>query len=229
MRTRILLKLSGLFLQQPNPAAVLEKLAHQLKKLSSSHQFGIVIGGGNFFRGDQQGKQYQLTPSYGHTIGMLATVMNALILEDLLTKAGIMIAHFCALSIPTIGQPLDMNALHKALMHHDVILFSGGTGNPFFTTDTTAFVRALQIDAQEVWKATMVDGIYTKDPQVHADAQYLDTVSYAYALEHDLRIFDTTAYVLGKTHAMPARVFNSTTPDALVRAAQDPTFGSRIQ
>jgi uridylate kinase len=229
MRTRILLKLSGLIVQQPDQSSVLAKLIEQIQELSATHQFGIVIGGGNFFRGDQQGILYGLTPSYAHTVGMLATVMNALILENLLTRAGIAVAHFCALAIPTIGKPLELGALDDALERGCLVLFSGGIGNPFFTTDTTAIVRMLQMNASQIWKGTVVDGIYTKDPRVHPDAQKLDTVSYAYALQHQLGIMDQTAYALAQAHKISVRVFNITTSHALVRATKDSLFGSILE
>lgn len=224
---RILLKLTGsAFIANQN--AFVRTIITQIKELRKTHQFGIVVGGGNFFRGDEHGKALQLTPSIAHQIGMVATMMNGLILYDLLTQLQIPTTLFCALSCPQIGTPLAPETIRTALQEQHVLIFSGGIGTPFFTTDTTAIVRALQMGAHEVWKATNVDGIYDADPAHNNNAHLLKQVSYTDAYNKKLAIMDRTAYILAEQHKMPIRIFNLFTPHALKQTSFDSQFGSTI-
>ncbi len=124
--------------------------------------------------------------------------------------------------------PLSPQGLQNALRTKDCIIFGGGMGNPFFTTDTTSIVRAIQINASEVWKITKVDGIYTEDPRISPDAKRIQTITYTEALEKKLAIMDETAFSLARQHTIVVRVFSLYTPQALMRAAHESSFGSKI-
>ena len=231
-KKRILLKLTGKILIHRQTGLftleIINTIVQQLKQLQKTHQFGLVIGGGNLFRGKEQGQQLGITPSVGHHVGMLATIMNGLIITDLFEKHGLATTHFCALTVPEIAQPISHDRLHSALQNNNVLIFSGGTGNPFFTTDTTAVLRGLQIDAEEIWKGTNIDGIYEADPRIYPDAKLIKSLTYEQALEKKLGILDTTAYALAQQHQKNIRVFTIFAPDALLKAAQDTNFGSTI-
>ena len=220
----ILLKLTGNVLDKG--PALLENIAAQIKQLDQT--FGIVIGGGNFFRGARQSKELHISEHTGHKIGMLATIMNGLIIQDIFEQAGITTTLFSALPCETVALPISPQGLHKALRDSHCVIFSGGTGNPYFSTDTTAVVRALQMKAKQIWKATKVEGIYSADPQKDTTAELLKNVTYQQALEQDLGIMDATAFALAKDHDLELRVFNIFSDNALIQAAQDPHFGSRV-
>ncbi len=228
----ILLKITGEVLAPTNKqqleATEVISIAKQIKQLADSHYFGIVIGGGNFFRGTKQGAMLGLTPAVGHQIGMLATMMNGLIVKDLFEKQGLASSLFCAVPAPEIGAPVSYQAIKSALAKGQCVIFSGGTGNPFFSTDTTAILRGLQIEANEVWKATSVDGIYDADPATSPHAQLLTTVSYATMLRDRLGIMDSSAIALAQQHNLKIRVFNVFKPDALLQATKDESFGSTV-
>ena len=232
-KKRILLKLTGeLFLNQKNKklsADAVNDIIRQIKELHNTHQFGIVVGGGNFFRGKEHGKLLGISQSMGHQVGMLATMMNGLILKDLLEQQGIATEHVCAISSPEIGKPISQQAITTALNNDRTLIFSGGTGNPFFTTDTTSILRALQARADEVWKGTHVAGVYDKDPNKYPDAQLIKKLTFSQALQEKLGIMDATAYALAQQHQQSVRVFDIFTENALVRAAHEQNFGSIIQ
>ncbi len=229
-KKRILLKLTGTLLEAPSNgnAAPIISVVKQIKQLSATHQFGIVIGGGNLFRGSQHGKHLGIKERVGHYAGMLATMMNGLIIQDVCGQHALKTTLFTALPCPTVGKAISPQAINDACADGHTIIFSGGTGNPFVTTDTNALIRALQMDALQVFKGTYVDGVYDADPRTHANAKRLARVSYYDALTQQLGIMDTTAYALGQQHNMPIRVFDIFAPNALVRAAQDDKFGSII-
>jgi len=229
---RILLKLTGeAFLSsddQTLSATKINSIVTQIKKLSSTHQFGIVVGGGNFFRGRIHGPMLGMTPSIAHQVGMLATMMNGLILKDLLEQQGLSTAIFSAITCPQVGSPVSQQTIDAAVGRGQTTIFTGGTGNPFFTTDTTAVLRGLQIRAQEIWKGTKVDGIYTADPKKDPSAQLLKKITYRQALDEKLGIMDSTALALAQTHDEIIRVFDIFQNNALLLADKDPSFGSTI-
>jgi uridylate kinase len=231
-RKKILLKLTGEVFLDPQTralnATVINSVIVQIKKLNQTHQFGIVVGGGNFFRGNEHGKRLGLSASVGHQIGMLATLMNGLILKDLLENQGLHAALLCAMPSPEIGEAISQQSINGALAHDCTIVFAGGTGNPFFTTDTNAILRSLQIGADEVWKGTNIDGIYDADPKKNPHAKRLHTVRYGEAFEKKLGIMDLTAYAMAEQYDKTVRVFNIFEENALIKAAQDKEFGSII-
>jgi len=230
-KKRILLKLTGEILGKPHEpfsADIATNLIEQIKQLEPTHQFGIVIGGGNLFRGSVQGKELGLKAETAHSVGMVATIMNGMILQDLFKKQGLKTKLFSAISCPQVATVINQQVIDCALNKGKIVIFAGGTGNPFFSTDTNAVLRSLQISADEVWKGTSIDGVYTKDPAKCPDAKRLAQLTYAQAIEQRLGIMDLTAYSLAQQHKQTIRVFNIFTPDALLNAAQDSNFGSTI-
>lgn len=229
---RILLKLSGeVFLSPESNTAcpkIVNALIAQIKQLSHSHQFGIVVGGGNFFRGRSQGLQLGMTSSIAHQVGMLSTMMNGLILKDLLEQSGLKTVILSAIMCPQVGSLVSQHKINAALEQGNIIIFTAGTGNPFFTTDTTAILRGLQIGANAIWKGTKVDGVYTADPKKNSHAQLLKKVTFRNALDAKLGIMDSTALTLAQDHQQTIRIFNIFQEKALLCAAQDPLFGSTI-
>ncbi len=231
-KKRILLKITGeAFLSQDTKklsAVTITSLIKQMQQLEPTYQFGIVVGGGNFFKGAVEGKQLGMTPSTGHQVGILATMLNGLILKNLLEQQEIKTTIFCALECPQAGEPVTQQGITASVKKDNTMVFTGGTGNPFFTTDTNAVLRGLQIEAAEIWKGTNVDGVYDKDPKKYPDAQRFDTLTYKQAIEDKLGIMDQTAFVLAEQYKQVIRVFNIFTPDALLKVVQDPHFGTRI-
>ncbi len=231
-KKKILLKLTGEIFLDPKTRELspimLTNVIGQIKKLHATHQFGIVVGGGNFFRGNQHGKRLGLTASVGHQIGMLATLMNGLILKDLLDAQEMSAALLCAMPSPEVGEAISQQNINHALEHGFTIIFAGGTGNPFFTTDTTAILRSLQISAAEVWKGTNIDGVYDSDPRTNPQAKRLKSIQFTQAFDQKLGIMDLTAYAMAEQYNKPIRVFDIFDQDALIKAAQDKEFGSII-
>lgn len=223
----VILKLTGsLFL--PEHSAILHATIEQLKYLASTMNVGIVVGGGNIFRGNEQSGSRGISSTAGHTIGMLATMMNSVLLHDLLEQADIPSVIMSGLVCPQVGVEPTHDAFQEAFAAGIIIIFAGGTGLPFVTTDTNALVRALQIDAYEVWKATSVDGIYTADPKTDPTATKLAVVSYAIAREQHLKFIDPVACTLAEQHTIPVRVFSIFEEHALVDLAHNKTIGSLL-
>lgn len=234
----LLIKISGELFSyhregvQAKPALdkeLVKNIIDQIKELSAQHRVGLVLGGGNFFRGALDRNTLDLLPTAGHNVGMLSTIVNGVILQDLLTQNNVPSTLLSAFSCPDIAEPLSQNSIDNAFMQHKCIIFVGGTGNPFFTTDTNAVLRALQIGAQEVWKATKVDGIYESDPITNEKAKFYQTISYQEVLDKGLTIMDRTAITLAQEHNIPIRVFNLFTPSSFNKALENPEFGSTIR
>ncbi len=228
-RKTIVLKLTGEIIQHTSAgldATLLEDIARQIKLLRATHQFGIVMGGGNFFRGAQHGTE--ISAQVGHYVGMLATMMNGLIIQDIFERAGISTALFSAITCEEVGFSLSPQNIANGLHDKDCLIFAAGTGNPFFTTDTTAVLRTLQLNADELWKGTKVDGVYLTDPQKDPSAQIVKRLTYHEALAKRLQVMDLSAFALAEQYKVRTRVFNIFTKDALLQAATIPTFGSTI-
>lgn len=234
----LLIKISGELFSyrhqksQEKPALdkdLIKNIIDQIKALSKNHKIGLVLGGGNFFRGASDRKIIGLHQTAAHSVGMLSTIVNGIILQDLLTQGDVASVLLSAFPCPNIAEPLSQNSIDNAFMQKKCIIFVGGTGNPFFTTDTNAVLRGLQIEASEVWKATKVDGIYEEDPEVNKDAKLYQTISFQEVLNKKLNVMDQTAITLAQENNLPIRVFNLFTPDAFHKALENPEFGSRIQ
>lgn len=229
---RVLLKLSGEALMGQdhygiNPQ-VIARVANDVKNVVAANiQLGIVIGGGNIFRGaglTQNGIE-RVTGDY---MGMLATVMNCLAMQDALGKAGV---HARVMSAIRIDAVCEDYTLRRAISHLDrgrVVLFASGTGNPFFTTDSAASLRAIEIRADLMIKATKVDGVYDQDPVKNPTATRFEQLSYQEVIERKLGVMDTTAVVLCRDNKMPMRVINMNRENAILRAACGEEEGTLI-
>lgn len=217
---RILLKLSGEALMGDHEFGidpkVLDRMALEIGQLVGiGVQVGIVIGGGNLFRGAAL-NEAGMDRVTGDHMGMLATVMNALAMRDALERSNIRSRVMSAIQMSGVVEHYDRRSAIRYLTSGDVVLFSAGTGNPFFTTDSAACLRGIEVDADVVVKATKVDGVYDKDPVKHADAVKYEQLSYDDALEQKLGVMDLTAICLVRDHNMPVRVFDMNKPGALL-------------
>lgn len=206
----------------------LGRLADELAELvREGVQVGVVIGGGNLFRGEglAGGGFDRVT---GDHIGMLATVMNALAMQDALRRRGLDARVLSAFSIGSVCEPFSRDL---AVAHLDAgrpVLFAAGTGNPFFTTDTAASLRAIEIGADLMIKATKVDGVYSADPVKNPDAEFFRQLSYDQVIRDGLAVMDATAVVLCKEQGMPLRVMNINTEGALQRVVQGESIGTLV-
>ena len=228
----ILLKLSGeLFSKEilyEQKAAIIKDIVNQIKELKKECNIGIVVGAGNLFRGSQQGNDMNIDLRAAHTIGMLSTITNGLILQDFLKKEKVESVLFSAINCPEVAHIIRQSKINKSLQKNQILIFTGGTGNPFFTTDTNAVLRSLQINANELWKATKVDGVYDADPIKNKDAKKIETISYKEVIEKKLQVMDLTAITLAEENRVKIRVFNLFEKDALIKANKDSSFGSYI-
>ena len=209
---KILLKLSGEALQGSDGYGIsskaLEAISEELAEVSGlGAEIAIVIGGGNIFRG-VKGAETGIDRSTGDYMGMLATVINALALQDSLEKNGILTRVQTALEIKQVAEPYIRRRAIRHLEKGRVVIFAAGTGNPFFTTDTAATLRALEIGADLILKATKVDGVYNKDPMKHDDAVRFKELTYMEVLQKELKIMDATAISLCMQGNIPIIVFN---------------------
>lgn len=211
---RILLKLSGEALvgeqEYGISRSIMQKVAQEVKEIKElGVEVAIVIGGGNIYRGvaaSAQGMD-RATADY---MGMLATVINGLALQDALEKTGVFTRVMSAIEMPQVAEPYIRRRAVRHLEKGRVVIFAGGTGNPFFTTDTAAALRAVEIKAQVILKGTKVDGVYDADPLVHKEAKKFNELSYIEVLKRGLRIMDATAISLCMDNKLPVIVFNLT-------------------
>lgn len=217
---RILLKLSGEALMGDQEFGidpkVLDRMALEIGQLVGiGVQVGIVIGGGNLFRGAALSAAGMERVTGDH-MGMLATVMNGLAMRDALERTNIRTRVMSAIPMSGVVEHYDRRTAIRYLTSGDVVIFSAGTGNPFFTTDSAACLRGIEIDANVVIKATKVDGVYNKDPVKYADAVKYDRLTYDEALDQKLEVMDLTAICLVRDQRMPLRVFNMNKSGALL-------------
>ncbi len=230
---RILLKLSGEALMgeasfgiEPD---VIRRVALEIGEVvAAGVQVGLVIGGGNIFRGIALAP-VGLHKTTADQMGMLATVMNALAMQDVLEREGISARVMSALAMPELCETLERRRAVQHLQQGRVVLFAAGTGNPFFTTDSAASLRGIEIDAELVLKATKVDGVYSADPVKDPDAVRYSRLTYDEVLEQQLNVMDTTAFVLCREQNLPLRVFNMNRPGALMRILRGEDEGTLIE
>ena len=209
---RVVVKLSGEALSGPEPYGIhrptIDGYAADLAAARALDiTLGVVVGGGNVLRGVEAAAQGVSRPT-ADAMGMLATVMNALVLEAALERAGAPARTMSALAMPQVCETYERQ---RALRHLDdkrIVVFAGGTGNPFFTTDTTAVLRAAEIDAQAVLKATNVDGVYSADPKKDPKATRYERLTHKEAIERDLKVMDATAFALARENRIPIIVFS---------------------
>jgi uridylate kinase len=229
---RILLKLSGEALMGDlgygiDPSVVQDIAQEVAKVVNQGVQVAIVVGGGNIFRGVKAaaGGMDRATADY---VGMIATVMNSITLQDALEQIGVPTRVQTAIAMQEIAEPYIRRKAIRHLELNRVVIFGAGSGNPFFTTDTTAALRAAEIDAEVIFKATKVDGIYDSDPKHNPDAKRYQTLTYSYVLTHDLRVMDSTAIALCKENNIPIVVFDLTVRGNISRAVSGEPVGTLV-
>jgi len=209
---RVLLKLSGEVLAGEQDFGIdpikANYLAEEVQSIRESGvEVGLIIGAGNIFRGMQAASK-GMDRVTGDYLGMLATIMNAISVQDALEKVGCETRTLSAISVSQIAEPYIRRRAIRHLEKGRVVIIAGGTGNPFFTTDSAAALRAVELNAEVVLKGTKVDGIYDKDPMIHEDAVKFETISFSRVLNDNLRVMDMTAITLCKENNLPIRVFN---------------------
>lgn len=232
---RVLLKLSGEFLAGDlgygiDPKVV-EDLALQIKELKDAEddiQLAIVIGGGNIFRGLSASAE-GMDRSQADYIGMLATVMNALALQDAFERHGLYTRVQSAIGMQEVSEPYIRRRAIRHLEKGRIIILAAGTGNPYFTTDTTAALRACELDADCLMKATRVDGVYDSDPETNPNAKKFDTISYMEVLSQGLHVMDSTATSLCMDNNLPMIVFDLTVSGNIKRALRGESVGTTVQ
>ena len=229
---RVLLKLSGEMMGGEAQIGIdvpfLRKLASELTQVTQKGiQLAIVNGGGNFFRG-VLGEGEGISRVIADNMGMMATVINGLALLDVLTQAGVECRLMTAIPMQSIGEPFIRLRAIRHLEKGRIVIRSGGTGNPYFSTDTAAALRAAEIEADAILKATKVDGVYDADPVIEPDARRFDRLSYEEVLERKLGVMDATAFTLCMQRRIPIRVFNAWESGAIVRATTEEERGTLI-
>jgi uridylate kinase len=229
---RILLKLSGEALMGPDSfgynADTMAGFVGQIREVMAlGVQVGIVVGGGNLFRG-ATGALSGMNRASADSMGMLATVMNALAFRDALQQAGVDARVQTAVHIAHVGEDFDRDTAVRHLDAGRVVIFGGGTGNPFFTTDTAAALRAAEIGADLLLKATKVDGVYTADPKKDANARRYEALSFDEAIANNLAVLDTAAFALCREQNLNLVVFNVFKPGALRRVVMGEDEGTRV-
>lgn len=228
---RILLKLSGEALAGNGNGidpAILDRFAWEIHELiKASVQIGLVIGGGNIFRGAGLAAA-GMDRVTGDHMGMLATVMNALAMQDALRRLGTEARVMSAFPIGAVCEPFSRERALRHLDRGHAVIFAAGTGNPFFTTDSAAGLRAIEIGAEVMFKATNVDGVYSADPKKDPSATRFDRLSYDEALRRNLMVMDHTAIILCRDHNMPLMVFDIHQQGNLLRAVRGEAVGSLV-
>ena len=227
---RILLKLSGEALAGEASfgidAARMAALAQEVREVAAAGvEIGIVVGGGNFFRGVQAGEIDRVTADH---IGMLATVINALALQDAFEKQGAATRVMTAIEIRQVAEPYIRRRAVRHVAKGRIVIFAGGTSNPYFSTDTAATLRALEIGAQVIAKATRVEGVYDKDPLKHADAVLYREITYHDVLAGALKVMDASAVAMCRDNHLPIRVFNLNTRGNIMRMSMGEPVGTLI-
>ena len=216
---RILLKFSGESVagndEHGIDPKILDQMANSVKSCRDlGAEIGIVIGGGNLFRGEKL-NEAGMDRVAGDHMGMLATVMNGIALRDALERAGIKTRVMSAISMSGIVEHYDRRLAIQLLSDGFVVIFTAGTGNPFFTTDTAGCLRAIETQSDLMLKATRVDGVYDSDPEINRDAKLFDELTFDEAITKNLKVMDATALTLARDHKLPIKVFNVNQPDAL--------------
>nr|WP_245935937.1 UMP kinase [Suttonella ornithocola] len=229
---RILLKMSGEALMGDQSfgldAKVVTRIANEIGQLNRAGvEIAIVIGGGNLFRGAQLAA-LGMERVTGDHMGMLATLMNALAMQDALEQADIPARVMSALRVDEVCEPFIRRRAIRHLEKGQVVICAAGTGNPFFTTDSAASLRAIELEVDAMFKATKVDGVYSKDPKKYDDAVKYGHLSYQKVLTENLQVMDATSIVMCRDNDMPLLVFDMTKPDEIVRAVFDEAVGTVI-
>ena len=231
---RVLLKLSGESFADDETnfgieSSTLTRIADEIARASNDGiEIGVVVGGGNFFRGVSESAK-NMAQANADYMGMLATVINAIALKDALDKKGINTRVQSAITMTSVAEPYIRLRAIRHLEKGRVVIFAAGTGNPYFTTDTAASLRAAEIEAQIVLKSTRVDGVYDKDPEKDSNAKFLNKLSYKEVLDKKLSVMDLTAITLCEENSMPIRVFNGTVEENIYKVLKGEEMGTFIK
>ena len=228
---RILLKLSGEALAGNQKMGidydVVVRICSSIKKaVDMGAEIAIVVGGGNFWRGRSSG---EMERTRADQIGMMATVMNALAVADALEHLGLEVRVQTALTMQQVAEPYIRNRATRHLEKGRVVILAFGTGNPFFSTDTASALRAAEINAEIVFKATMVDGVYDKDPHKYSDAVRYKELTFSQVLADQLQVMDSTAATMCRDNKLPLLVFDISDPDNIVRAISGEDIGTLVK
>jgi uridylate kinase len=230
---RVLLKLSGEAFADPEVGYGIDPLTvHRVaSEIAEAQRTGVevavVVGGGNIFRGVSRAAT-GMDPANADYMGMLATVINALALRDALENAGVTTRVQSAITMQELAEPYIRLRAMRHLEKGRVVIFAAGTGNPFFTTDTTAALRAIEMNADALLKASKVDGVYDSDPAVNSDAARMSELTYMEFIAQELEVMDTTAVTMCKEHKVPIHVFDMTVPGNIVKAVQGERIGTVV-
>jgi uridylate kinase len=222
--TRVLMKISGEALMGPNSYGLhpptVEKIANQIREV---HEYGVqvclVIGGGNIFRG-LQGSAQGMERTTADYMGMLATVMNALAMQSALEELKVFTRVISAIPMDQICEPYIRRRAVRHLEKKRVVIFAAGTGNPYFTTDTAATLRATEMKCEAIFKGTQVDGVYDSDPKINPDAEHFKTISYDTILQKNLKVMDASAIALARDNKLPMVIFSLSEPNGLLGVIQ---------
>lgn len=230
---RILLKLSGEALAGGEGFGLSPLILNYIaQEIAEVHRLGVqmavVVGGGNFVRGEQFSAEGGIDRSVADQMGMLGTLMNSLGLQSAIEKTGVQVRVQSAIAIAQVAESFIRRRAVRHLEKERVVVLAAGTGNPYFTTDTAAVLRALEIDAEVLIKATKVDGIYDKDPKKHADAVRYEKLDYSEAINKRLGVMDQTAFTMCREHRLPVIVLDFNKPGALVQAVQGKNEGTLV-
>jgi len=232
--SRVLLKLSGESFSNPETnfgiePKVIERIASEITAANNENiQIGVVVGGGNFFRGVQESAK-NMAQANADYMGMLATVINAVALKDALDKNGTQTRVQSAITMTAVAEPYIRLRAIRHLEKGRVVIFAAGTGNPYFTTDTAASLRAAEIDADLMLKSTRVEGVFDKDPEVEEQAELYKEISYKDVVSSKLKVMDLTAITLCEENEMPIRVFDGTKEQNIYKAITGEKLGTLIQ
>ena len=230
--SRILLKLSGESLSGTGNQGISDTVLNEYAKqvidvLNKGCEVAIVIGGGNIFRG-LSGTESGYDRLKGDQMGMLATVINSLALESAICRLGAKARVFTSIRMEPVGELYNRDRVVEAMKNNTVCILSGGTGNPFFTTDTAAALRAIEIGASVLLKGTRVDGVYTSDPEKDSDAEKFDKISFEEVINRKLKVMDSTAFTMCSENNMPLVVFDMNKPGNLVKLIEGIMIGTLV-
>ena len=230
--SRYLLKLSGEALIGQYDHGIDHKVLNNISSdivsvVNKGHELAIVVGGGNIFRGARLA-QTGIDRVTGDNIGMLSTIINSLAIQDSIEKNGVECRVMSAVRINQIAEDYIRRRAIRHLEKGRIIIFAAGTGNPFFTTDTAASLRAIEINADMMLKATKVDGVFNKDPKIFNDAKIFKTITYSEVIQKELKVMDTTAMVLCKENSIPLRIFNVTMKNSISKVIVDESIGTKV-
>ncbi|MEI0580164.1 UMP kinase [Brachyspira pilosicoli] len=232
MKQTVLLKISGEALLGEKDYGidnnVVDRIAMEMKEAGSNTQIAVVVGGGNIFRGMQLSNKTGMVRATADSMGMLATIMNAIALKDRFMAAGTPTQILSAFNIEGMIEGFERDKAIRILERGNVLIIAGGTSNPYFTTDSTSILRALEIGASIVLKGTNVDGVYNKDPKTNKDAVMYDDITFKEAINQNLRVMDMTAFAMANDNNMPIRVFNMNKMGNITKAIKGENIGTYV-